>query len=79
MLDDETLARVHYIIGRNAGPRPEVDVRELEAAIRAIIHTWDDGFVDAVGQAYGEVKGALTKRYANAFPAGYRDAFTASV
>ena len=30
MLDDEWLARIHYIVGRNPGPRPDVDVKALE-------------------------------------------------
>ena len=76
MLDDEALARIHYIVGRNPGARPEADVREIEAAIRAAIRTWEDGFADAVAQAYGDGKGPLAQRYANAFPAGYRDTFT---
>ncbi len=48
MLDDSTLARVHYIVGRNDGPRPHVHVHELEANIRTAIRTWDDGFADAL-------------------------------
>jgi glutamate dehydrogenase len=76
MLDDEALARVHYIIGRNEGPRPDADVKELEAEIRAAIRTWDDGFADAVRLEHGEITGGLPLRYAGAFPAGYRDQFT---
>src|ERR1700749_4737805 len=30
MLDDEALARIHYIIGRNPGERPDAGVKELE-------------------------------------------------
>ena len=75
MLDDESLARVHYIVGRNEGPRPEVDVKMLEAEIRAAIRTWDDGFADALRFEHGEITGGLPLRYAAAFPAGYRDSF----
>src|SRR5947207_99079 len=76
MLDDEALARIHYIIGRNPGLRPEADVKELESEIRAAIRNWDDGFSDAVQLEYGETTSSLALRYANAFPAGYRDHFT---
>jgi glutamate dehydrogenase len=76
MLDDEALARVHYIVGRNEGPRPDADVKELEAAIRSAIRTWDDGFADAMRFEHGEITGGLPLRYATAFSAGYRDAFT---
>ncbi|HEV2561378.1 MAG TPA: NAD-glutamate dehydrogenase [Rhizomicrobium sp.] len=76
-LDDSMLARVHFIIGRNDGPRPMVDVRALEAEIRAAIRTWEDGFCDALMEAHGETEGMrLFHRHANAFPARYRDVFT---
>ncbi|HMI96364.1 MAG TPA: NAD-glutamate dehydrogenase [Micropepsaceae bacterium] len=76
MLDDEALARVHYIIGRNPGVRPEADVKELESEIRAAIRNWDDGLADAMRLEYGETTSRLALRYANAFPAGYRERFT---
>ena len=47
-IDDSLLARIHYIIGRNDGPRPEVDIAGLEAQIREAIRTWDDGFSEAL-------------------------------
>jgi glutamate dehydrogenase len=75
MLDDEALARVHYIIGRNPGPRPEADVKALEAEIRAAIRTWDDGFQEAVQLDESGIAEGLARRYAGAFPAGYRDRF----
>ncbi|HYM18270.1 MAG TPA: NAD-glutamate dehydrogenase [Micropepsaceae bacterium] len=74
-LEDETLARIHYIVGRNDGPRPEVDARELEAQIRVAIRTWDDGFADALQVEHGSASAALARCYGEAFPPGYRDAF----
>ena len=76
MLDDEALARIHYIIGRNPGVRPEADVKELESEIRAAIRNWDDGLADAMRLEYGEATSSVALRYANAFPAGYRERFT---
>ncbi len=76
-LDDTMLARVHYIVGRNEGPRPDVDVHELEGEIRDAIRTWEDGFADALMAAHGEAGGMrMFFRHAAAFPARYRDAFT---
>jgi glutamate dehydrogenase len=76
MLDDESLARIHYIVGRNPGPRPDADVKELESEIRAAIRTWDDGFADAARLGHGEITDGLAQLHAAAFSAGYRDAFT---
>jgi len=76
MLDDEALARIHYIIGRNPGPRPERDVKELEAEIRTAIRTWEDGFAEATAQVLGEAAGSVLERYTGAFPASYRDTFS---
>ncbi len=77
MLDEEALARVHFIVGRDPGPRPDVDVHQIEADIRSAIRTWDDGFCDAIDAAYGEVTGSrLARRYSTAFPPGYRDFFS---
>ncbi len=76
MLDDTALARVYFIVARNQGARPQVDVKVLENEIRATIRTWEDGFGTAIAAAYGESEGArLAQRYADAFPASYRDAF----
>jgi glutamate dehydrogenase len=74
-LEHEALARIHYIVGRNDGPRPAVDMRELEAQIRLAIRTWDDGFTDALKFEHGGTSAALARRYQDAFPPGYRDAF----
>jgi glutamate dehydrogenase len=73
MLDDEWLARIHYIVGRNLGSRPDVDVKALEADIRAATRTWEDAFADALRVEPGELPSALVRRYANAFDGGYRE------
>ncbi len=77
LLDDSMLARVHYIIGREAGERPHVDVHVLEADIRAAIRTWDDGLADALAADHGDAEGArLFHLHQNGFPPRYRDVFT---
>ncbi|MCX7383751.1 MAG: NAD-glutamate dehydrogenase [Alphaproteobacteria bacterium] len=64
------LARTHYIIGHDDGPMPRPDRATLEAAIAAIVRTWADGLRGAIGAA------ADYARYAEAFSAAYREAFT---
>jgi glutamate dehydrogenase len=78
MLDDEWLARIHYIVGRSEGRRPDVDVKTLESDIRTAIRTWDDGFMEAMRLEHGEFPSALLRRYAHAFPGDYREAIPAS-
>ena len=76
-LEHETLARVHLIIGRNVGTRPEVDVRALEAKIREIVRTWADEFSDQLFSKYGEAQGTqIQSRYKDAFPAAYQNIFS---
>jgi glutamate dehydrogenase len=76
-LDDTLLARVHFIVGRNEGLRPHVEVHNLEAEIRSAIRTWDDGFVAALARTHGEAQAhGMFQRHASGFPARYRDAFS---
>jgi glutamate dehydrogenase len=76
MLDEEALARVHFIIGRAEGPRPDADVRELESDIRNAIRTWEDQFCDALAIENGEARASiLSRRYLTAFSTGYREEF----
>ena len=76
-LDESGLTRIHYIVGRNEGPRPAVDIAVLEDDIRAAIRTWDDGFSDALRARYGDLEGRrLFHDCASGLPARYRDAFT---
>ncbi len=76
MLDDSLLARIHYLIDRDEGPRPIADIPELEAEIREAIRTWDDGFAQALMEEHGDEEGLRQfRRYATAFPARYRDVF----
>jgi glutamate dehydrogenase len=73
-LEHETLARVHFIVGRNPGPRPEVDVQALEAKIRNLIRTWEDEFTERLFAKYGEAEGiTIQRRYEGAFPPSYQD------
>ena len=77
-LYESALMRVHYIIGRNEGPRPHVDVAMLEHRIAEMIKTWDDYFLDALCARHGRAGGLnkLTARAARFSPA-YRGTFPA--
>jgi len=75
---DGPMARVHFIIGRNTGPRPEVNVADLEARITAATRDWSDDLKGVLAARWGDKNGRLLgKRYAQAFPAGYRERHTA--
>jgi len=75
-LDDSMLARIYYIVVRNAGPKPDVDIPALEAEIRGAIRTWEDGLSQALTNERGDEEGLrLFRRYAQTFPPRYRDAF----
>ena len=69
------LARVHFIIGRNAGRTPYVPQHEIERNIREIVRNWDDALAQAA--ADGDVARSLV-RIASRFPAGYRESFPAA-
>ncbi|HEX4028433.1 MAG TPA: NAD-glutamate dehydrogenase [Rhizomicrobium sp.] len=77
-VDDSALVRLHYIIGRNDGPLPRADVRELERQIAHLVTTWDDGLADAMCASLGRSEGfAKLTALAPHFSPGYRDNFPA--
>ena len=76
-IGESVLARVHYIVGRNDGHRPHVDVRRLEEAVRQTIMTWEDGFLRALIAERGETEGRqLFQTAATTFSPGYCGLFT---
>jgi len=77
-VDDSALVRLHYIIGRNEGPLPRVDVRELEREIARLVTTWDDGLTDAMCASLGRSEGfTRLGSLAPHFAPAYRDNFPA--
>ncbi|MEZ5812585.1 MAG: NAD-glutamate dehydrogenase [Rhizobiaceae bacterium] len=68
------LARVHFIIGRNAGQTPFVPQAEIERNIRAIIRNWDDALAQAAADAGAD---RSLVHVALQFPADYRESFPA--
>jgi glutamate dehydrogenase len=67
-----TLARVHFIIGRSGGKTPKPEPEKLEADIRAIVRTWDDGLREAAREAGAP---AAIATAALRFPESYRSSF----
>ncbi|MEM6667496.1 MAG: NAD-glutamate dehydrogenase domain-containing protein, partial [Pseudomonadota bacterium] len=71
------LARVHFIIGRDASETPRPSQEELEETVARLIRTWDDGLKDAlVSGGDANAGSALYARYSGAFDGTYRAAFT---
>ncbi|PHP69126.1 NAD-glutamate dehydrogenase [Zhengella mangrovi] len=64
-----TLARVHFIIGRDGTEPPKVDVAKLEADIRDLVRTWEDELADAARENGYDHQ---TRTMAARFPADYR-------
>ncbi len=71
------LVRIHFIIGRNEGPRPEVSEQELEARIREATRTWEDQLAEVIYTGDAALA-ALGAKYQGAFPAGYTERFSAA-
>lgn len=77
-LSESVLARLHVMIRTQPGQIPAYDVRELETRIGLATRRWADDLHDAVLEQYGEERGnELYRRYAEAFPAGYREDYAA--
>jgi glutamate dehydrogenase len=77
---DAPLARIHYIIGFTPGLHAEPDIKAVEAEIADLARTWSDRFEAAVrdGPASGDEVAETLARYADAFPAGYRETYDAA-
>ncbi|HWY64408.1 MAG TPA: NAD-glutamate dehydrogenase domain-containing protein, partial [Rhizomicrobium sp.] len=76
--DESALIRLHYIIGRNDGPMPTVDVRSLERDILNLVTSWEDHLADALCASLGRGEGqAKLTALAPRFSPGYRGTFSA--
>jgi glutamate dehydrogenase len=72
---DAPLARVHFIIGLDAGNTAKPDIPRLEAEIEELSRTWPDR-LEAAARRSGLAPAAIQPmmaRWGEAFPAGYRD------
>ncbi len=73
-LGESPLARIRFIL-RLTGPHlPELDTRALERRLVEALRSWSDAVREALTEACGEEQGSdLAARYAEAFPAAYRE------
>ncbi len=75
---DANLARLHIVIETTPGAIPEVDLTDLEAQLVEAGRSWTDHLQEALVEAQGEERGLVKfRRYASAFPIGYRERFPA--
>ena len=80
MVGDSALARLHVVVrGERGRPLPDdVDLTEVEARLVAATRSWTDDLAEAIVEQCGEERsGVLTRRYASAFPEGYKADFPA--
>ena len=74
------LVRVHFIIARLGGETPNPDRATLERAVEQLVRTWTDGLAEALTLVHEPVKAQqLVRRYREAFPVGYREAYAPPV
>ncbi|MEV4562724.1 NAD-glutamate dehydrogenase [Nonomuraea sp. NPDC049419] len=83
MIGESVLARLHVVVRGERGrqlPAPSVDVEELEARLAAITRSWEDDLASALTEMTSEEEAPkLIKRYASAFPEGYKADFPPKV
>jgi len=77
-MSDSVLARLHFIINTTRGQVPEVDIDGLLARLVEAGRSWPDKLHDALVETRGEeAANLLFRRYGQAFPTSYREAYTA--
>src|SRR6185436_2324280 len=75
-IGDDPLARLHYIIRTPKGTPEQLDFVALERKIEATARSWQDRLGITLPAELGTERGrALLARYADAFPANYREDF----
>ncbi|MCC6869831.1 MAG: NAD-glutamate dehydrogenase [Burkholderiales bacterium] len=78
-LSDAPLARIEIVVRTTPGAIPTYDVNALEARLAAAARRWVDDLAAALVAALGEAAGSERhRRFGRAFPAGYREMFSAS-
>jgi glutamate dehydrogenase len=73
-LSESVLVRIHFTVRVRPGELPEYDPAEIEARIVEATGSWTDDLREALLEDAGEEHGsAQYRRYAGAFPVGYRE------
>ncbi len=68
------LVRVHFIITRERGIQPDVDLRALEREVGEILKSWTDRVHSGLDRLEGEGI-SLAERYLSAFPSAYVETY----
>ncbi|CAA7621264.1 NAD-glutamate dehydrogenase [Magnetospirillum sp. SS-4] len=77
---DQPQARLHFILRTSPGAVPPVDRQALEARITEASRSWAEHLRDCLIQSHGEAAGlALARRWAQTFPASYRERYSVLV
>ncbi|MEL3950474.1 NAD-glutamate dehydrogenase [Streptomyces sp. LNU-CPARS28] len=74
---ESILSRIHFVVrvpkGGEVPDLSDADVERIEARLVEAARSWADGFGEALTAELGEERAAeLLRRYANAFPEGYK-------
>ncbi len=75
-VSESMLARLHFVVRPPKGQTVDgqVEVPELERKLAEAARSWEDDFVAAVRDEYGESTGsALSRKYAASFPEAYKE------
>ena len=76
-LGDQALARLHVVVKTTPGSVPKYDVKQLEAEIAEMAHSWGDRLGRALIRKYGEMQGIrLLDTYRTAFSRSYEENFS---
>lgn len=77
---ESILARIHYVVRVNPKKESHYDEKLLEQKLIDAGRTWQDDLKDALVDHCGEEKGnELLRRYKQAFPVSYQEAFPAEI
>ena len=78
LLSESPLVRVLITVRTQPGQVPDVDRDTLEQRLAEASRRWEDDLAEALHRTLDEARAApLARRYANAFPAAYREDFPA--
>jgi glutamate dehydrogenase len=79
-VSESVLARLHVVVHTDPAAARDYDVAAIEARLAEATRTWSDDLRVALIEQVGEDRAAsLYKRYGEAFPPAYRDAFNPRV
>lgn len=77
-LDDDSLARVHFILATDPGKIPDISTEILDAQLTGLVRGWDDQLELTLEDRFGaEAALRLTTTYGKLFSPSYRAQFSA--